>query len=77
MKLDGPATPPLQPSHAKWLAQCTPYHLTWVNKCTAKLPPILTILANKHRDYPTYIMEHSIRVTGVKGGGRGSESKQA
>ena len=75
MKLAGPATPPLQPSHAKWLAQCTPYHLTWVNKCTAKLPPILITPPNKHRDHPTYIVEHSIRVTGGGGGVRGLKVK--
>ena len=72
MKLAGPVTPLLQPSHAKWLAQCTPYHLTMANKCTAKLPPILITPPNKHRDHPTYIVEHSIW---VMGGGRGLKVK--
>ena len=76
MKLAGPTTPPLQPSHAKWPAQCTPYHLTWVNKCTTKLSPILIILPNKDCNHPTYIIKHSIRVTGGRGGGRGYEAKQ-
>ena len=67
-KLGGPATPPLQLFHKKWPTQCTPYQLTWVNKCTANLPPIRTILPDKHRDHPTKIVEQSIRVTGGGGG---------